>query len=96
MAHVNVAATITARPGREKEVETILKGLLAPSRKDPGCVFYTLHRSLDDPLVFVFFEEWESRELLGSHLETPHLLAWRAKAPELAESMDVKVLEKID
>ncbi len=95
MAHVNVAAVITAKPGREKEVESILKGLVAPSRQDPGCVSYHLHRSLDDPRVFVFFEEWASRELLGKHLETPHLLDWRAKAPELAESMDVKVLEKV-
>ena len=95
MGHVNVAAVITAKLGHEKEVESILKGLVAPSRKDPGCVSYNLHRSLDDLRVFVFFEEWESQELLASHLETPHLLAWRAKAPELAESMDVKVLEKL-
>ncbi|WP_243357926.1 putative quinol monooxygenase [Fundidesulfovibrio terrae] len=95
MNHVNVAATITAKPGREAEVEAILTGMVAPSRKDPGCVSYVLHRCLDNACVFVFFEEWESRELLGQHLETPHLLAWRAKAPELTVSMDVKVLEKI-
>ena len=95
MAHVNVVATIVAKPGNEKEVEGGLLGLIEPSRQDPGCILYELHRSLDDPRVFVFYETWESRELLGKHLETPHLLAWRAKAPKLAESMDVRVLEKI-
>jgi len=95
MSAVLVAATITAKPGREKEVEDILKGMVAPSRKDPGCVFYNLHRGLDDPRVFFFFEEWESRELLARHNETPHLLAWKAKAPELVDAVDVKLVEKI-
>lgn len=95
MPHVNVVATIVAKKGKESAVETVLRGLLAPSRKDPGCISYDLHRNLDTPGVFVFYETWESRELLDKHLETPHLLAWRAKAPELTESLDVKVLEKL-
>jgi quinol monooxygenase YgiN len=95
MASINVVATIVAKKGRESEVEKMLTGLIAPSRKDPGCLSYDLHRSLENPCMFVFYETWESQDLLGKHLETPHLLAWRGKAQELAESMDVKVLERI-
>jgi len=95
MPAVNVVAAIKAKPGNEAAVEECLRGLLQPSRKDKGCISYDLHKSLDDPGLFVFYETWESKELLGAHLETPHLLAWRAKSAELAESMDVKILEKI-
>ena len=95
MSIVNVVAAIAAKPGQEKRVEEILMGLVQPSRQDKGCILYDLHRDLDNPGVFVFYEAWESREMLEAHLNAPHLLAWREKAPELAASMDVKVLEKL-
>jgi len=95
MSQVAVAATITAKPGCEPRVEELLRGLVAPSRKDRGCIRYVLHRSLDDPRIFVFLEAWESRALLQAHLETPHIVEWRAEAPDLVEGMDVKVLEEL-
>lgn len=95
MAGVNVVAVIAARPGCAGEVEGWLRGLVEPSRKDPGCLRYDLHRSLDEEGVFVFYETWESRELLDAHLATPHLAAWRKAAEGLVAGADVKVLEKL-
>ncbi|GFK92845.1 Putative monooxygenase [Fundidesulfovibrio magnetotacticus] len=95
MKPVAVVATVVARPGCEAAVEARLRALVAPSRTDKGCIRYVLHKSQDDPRVFVFMEAWESRALLQSHLETEHIAAWRADAPELIESMDVKVLDDI-
>jgi quinol monooxygenase YgiN len=95
MPHVNVVATVVARPGKESEVESRLGSLVAPSRQDAGCIRYDLHRDLDNAAVFVFYETWASRELLEAHLNTPHLLSWRGDAPGFIESLDVKVLERI-
>jgi quinol monooxygenase YgiN len=95
MTQVNVVATIVAKKGKEKEVEAQLCGLLAPSRKDPGCLSYDLHQSIDDPAVFVFYETWKSQSLLEDHLKTPHLLAWLDKAPKLTTAFDVKLVTKI-
>ena len=95
MTHVTVVATLVARKGQEKAVEAILLGLLEPSRKDEGCIRYDLHRGLDDPGCFVFYETWASRELLEKHLQTPHLTTLGREAFPLLESKDVKVMEKI-
>lgn len=95
MPIVNVVAVIAAKPGQEQRVEELLRGLVQPSRQDKGCILYDLHRDLANPGVFVFYEAWESREMLEAHLNAPHLLAWREKATELAAGMDVKVLEKL-
>lgn len=95
MSVVNVVAVITARPGCEEAVEGWLRGLLEPSRQDPGCLAYDLHRSLDEPGTFVFYEAWESREMLDAHLAAPHLSAWREAAGELVAGAEVKVLEKL-
>ncbi len=95
MSIVNVVATIVTKPEQADKVESHLRGLIAPSRLDAGCLSYDLHRDADAQNIFVFYETWESRAMLDAHLETPHLLAWRSKAPELIQSMDVKVLTKL-
>ncbi|MFP5221533.1 MAG: putative quinol monooxygenase [Acidobacteriota bacterium] len=95
MANLTVVATIVAKPGCEKDVEALLTGLVEPSRRDKGCLLYDLHRSADQPGVFLFYETWESKQLLDAHLGTPHLLAMREKLGPLAQSTEIKLLEKI-
>lgn len=95
MANLTVVATIVAKPGCEKDVEALLTGLVEPSRKDKGCLLYDLHRAVDQPGTFLFYETWESKELLDAHLETPHLANMREKLGPLAQSTDIKLLTKI-
>lgn len=95
MSQVNVLATAVALDGKESELEELLRGLVEPSRKDPGCLSYDLHRDIDSPGTFVFYETWTSRALLDAHLKTPHLLDALGKFPALTRSVDVKVLKKL-
>ena len=78
-----VVARITARPGQEENVKRALVGLVAPTRAEPGCVNYDLHQSHEDPAVFLFHENWASRDALLSHDRSPHVQAFRARAGEL-------------
>jgi quinol monooxygenase YgiN len=95
MANLNVAATMVAKKGKEKELEAQLRGLVGPSRKDQGCLSYDLHQSLDDPAVFFFYETWESKAALDQHMAAPHFTAYREKSKDLVESMEVKLLKKL-
>ena len=95
MANLNVAATIVAKKGKEKELEQLLRGLVGPSRKDQGCLSYDLHQSLDDPAVFFFYETWASQVVLDQHMAAPHFTAYREKSKDLVESMEVKLLKKL-
>lgn len=95
MPNVNVVATIKAKNECIDEVKTRLSALLEPSRKDPGCLSYHLHQDLDDPAIFVFYELWQSRELLDEHMATPHLKDLLSRADSLFASADVRVVQKI-
>lgn len=58
-------------------VETVKReclALVAPSRAEEGCINYDLHQSSANPALFVFYENWASREALERHLEMPHSL----------------------
>lgn len=68
-----VVATITAQAGKEQEVKDLLLSILEPTRAEDGCVLYTLHQAQDDPATFVFYENWDSRAALDTHLASPGL-----------------------
>lgn len=72
-----------ARPGKETELQRQLVALVAPTRKEEGCIQYDLHQDNGQPGRFVFFENWTSRELLDKHLASPHLTAFLNRADEL-------------
>ncbi len=91
-----ISAKITARPGREADAARVLHDLLAPTHSEPGCIQYDMHRSLEDPRVFLFFENWKSKADWEAHMETPYLRDFVARGDELLEGLEVLQLEKVD
>jgi quinol monooxygenase YgiN len=93
---LTVVAQFKAKPGKETQIRQELLSLLAPSRKDAGCLSYDLHQAPDNPALFLFIENWASKAHLDRHLQTPHLKAALAKTgPLLAEPPQITLWEKI-
>ena len=96
MKTITVVATFEARPGKETELKQLLLGLLAPTRKEAGCLNYDLHISPDHPAKFLFHENWTSKELLDAHLKSPHLAALLPRVDDLCLAFpDIQLWEKI-
>jgi quinol monooxygenase YgiN len=95
MNEVPVVAIIRAKPGKEKLLEKALSGLVAPTHHEAGCRLYALHRSPEDPAVFVFVEKWTSAEALQKHLASPHVAAALAHKEELIAEFRVISLAPI-
>lgn len=93
---VTVVARIRARAGHEEEVKRALLALIPPTLAEEGCLNYDLHRSLDDPTLFLFHENWTSREALDRHLKMPHLSEFGGRtAGLLAEPVEITVWESV-
>ena len=93
---LTVVAQIKAKPGKEAQVRQELLSLVAPSRKDPGCLNYDLHQALDNPALFLFHENWTSEAQLEQHLQKPDLKAVLARVGELvAEPPRITLWKKI-
>ena len=91
---VTVLARIKAREGSEDEVRRELTALVAPTHQEAGCIDYVLHQGAEDKTLFMFYENWASKEALDEHLQMPYLRAFVAKAEELlAEPLDVTLWE---
>jgi quinol monooxygenase YgiN len=93
---LTVTASVKAKPGKEAEVLKTLLSLVEPSRKDPGCINYDLHRAQDDPASFLFHENWLTREHLDRHLAKPDLQATLLRLQDLvAEPPQIKMWDKV-
>ncbi len=83
---LTIVARIEADPGRVELVKTELSRLIEPTLNEAGCIQYDLHQDNDDPAVFLFYENWESRELWQAHMDSPHIAAYaRATAGAVAD-----------
>ncbi len=76
MPTLTIVANITANPDKIELIKTELEKLIEPSRADEGCLQYDLHQDNDNPAHFMFYENWQSRELWQAHMNTPHLAAY--------------------
>lgn len=86
MTHpVKVVAVLTARPAAADRLRTLLDGMLAPSRAEPGNLRYDLWEDQGEPDRFLLDELYRDADALAAHRDTPHFQAYLAAISALAE-----------
>jgi quinol monooxygenase YgiN len=85
---VTLVVTLRAKEGQHILLEAELRALLAPSRKEEGCLRFDLHGCVDQPGTFLLHEVWEAREDHTAHTRTPHFLRWNARKDALLASRE--------
>lgn len=78
MANLTIVANIIAHNDKIELVRTELVKLIEITRAEDGCVNYDLHQDNNNPAHFLFFENWQSRELWQKHMENTHLQSYMA------------------
>ena len=73
MAELTIVASITANADKIDLVKAELGKLIDITRAEAGCSQYDLHQDNENPAHFLFYENWESRELWQTHMSAQHL-----------------------
>jgi len=81
----SVVAEVRARPGKERELRDMTLPLVAKVRGEPNNLVYFLHEDRETPGHFIFYEIFASQADFDAHNATPHVQAWFARLPELAD-----------
>ncbi|QFT31491.1 putative quinol monooxygenase [Roseibium porphyridii] len=76
MSRLTIVANIKANPDQIDLVKAELLKLIEITRAEAGCINYDLHQDNENPAHFLFYENWESRELWQTHMNAPHLAAY--------------------
>ncbi|MGD6776805.1 MULTISPECIES: putative quinol monooxygenase [Bacillaceae] len=95
MKPITINAIMTAKPGMEDDLFQEMQKMVAPSRAEKGCEEYTLHQSVEQEGVFVFYETWQDEQALKEHVATKHYLNYRRKIESLVEKREVYRLTKV-
>jgi quinol monooxygenase YgiN len=93
---VTLLVQLRAKQGQRLRLASEIRALIAPTRKEEGCLQYDLHRSLDDPDLFLLHEVWASRQHHQAHYQTPHFLRWNARKDSLIASRDASFWQQMD
>lgn len=73
MTKLTIVANITAKADKVELVKAELLKLIAITRAEAGCINYDLHQDNENKAHFMFYENWQSRELWQTHMNNQHL-----------------------
>jgi quinol monooxygenase YgiN len=76
VSKLTIVANIKVAPDKLDLVKAELEKLIPITRAENGCLQYDLHQDNENPEHFLFYENWESRELWQTHMSAPHLAAY--------------------
>ena len=80
---VTLIVILRAKEGQALLLEAELRALVAPSRKEQGCLQYDLHVATEHAGTYLLHEIWASFEDHGAHSRSPHFLRWNARKDAL-------------
>jgi len=92
---VTLTVVVRAKEGQELLLEAELRALVAPTRREEGCLQYDLHRSKELPGQFFLHEVWGSSEHHTAHTRTPHFLRWNARKDALLAAREAIFWQQI-
>jgi quinol monooxygenase YgiN len=94
-SEIPLVVSMVAKPGKEEELREVLRCLLEPTRKEPGCRRYEMYAS-EQKGKFFALEIWDSRPALDEHMQTPHFKAAAPRFSELVQgALDINILDGI-
>jgi quinol monooxygenase YgiN len=92
-----ILASAKARPGKEAELEQALRDVAGPTRKQPGCVQFSLYRAREAGATIVGLERWTSAAAHQQHLKGVHVATLMGRMADiLAEPPNIISYEALD
>jgi quinol monooxygenase YgiN len=95
MAKLTIVANIKANADKIELVKAELIKLIEVTRAEEGCLQYDLHQDNENPAHFMFFENWESRDLWQLHMNAQPLKDYVAATEGAIEDSTLNEMRQI-
>ena len=80
---------------KKEDYLVLAQEVVAETRKEEGCIMYTLHEDINDPSIFTTIEEWVDEEAINLHNKSEHIRKLVPGLRELRESTDINVYREV-
>ncbi|WP_158770424.1 putative quinol monooxygenase [Paraglaciecola sp. L1A13] len=95
MTKLTILANIIAKDDKVDLVKSELLKLIDLTRAEEGCLDYNLHQDAENPAHFMFYENWQSRELWQHHMNADYMAAYGVAVDEAVESWTLNEMTHI-
>ncbi|NGN98350.1 antibiotic biosynthesis monooxygenase [Grimontia sp. S25] len=95
MSKLTIVANIIAKEDKIELVKAELLKLIDITRAEEGCINYDLHQDNENPAHFLFYENWENRELWQAHMGNQHLADYLEATDGAVETFTVNEMTVI-
>ena len=95
MSKLTIVANIKAKTDKIDLVKAELEKLIDITRAEEGCLQYDLHQDNENPAHFMFYENWESRELWQEHMNNTHLAEYMKATEGAVASFALNEMTKL-
>lgn len=95
MSKLTIVANIIAKADKIELVKNELLKLIEITRREEGCINYDLHQDNENTAHFMFYENWQSRELWQAHMENQHLKDYLAATDGAVENFTLNEMTVI-
>lgn len=95
MSKLTIVANIKAKSDKIELVKAELAKLIDITRAEEGCLQYDLHQDNENSAHFLFYENWESRELWQAHVNSQHLKDYMAATEGSVEDFTLNEMTHI-
>lgn len=89
MSQLTIVAKILAKEGKSTFIKEELQKLIHTTRAEKGCINYDLHQDNENENLFLFYENWENRELWQAHMQNDHLAEYMKVTDGAVESFEL-------
>lgn len=96
MPKLTIVAHINAQSDKVDLVKQALERLVPVTRSEAGCLQYDLHQDNENPSHFMFYENWESRELWQAHMNADHLKEYGTAVAGAIEDFSLHEMTYVD
>ena len=93
MSTITKRVTFIAKEGCEDQMKALLTAMVAPSKAEPGVIFYDIFQCTENRRKFYAVESWESEEALAGHATTEHYKIYKSSYEPYCEDKYTEHLE---
>ena len=84
----------TVKPGALAKAREAMQAVIAATRKEAGCLFYSYGEDVSAPDSIIILEYWTDWAALERHFTAPHMAAWMKTLGDIGVvSSDIRAAE---
>lgn len=83
MEKKTIVARLEVLKGKEKEFISVAGSLIKGTRAEEGNISYTLYQSPENPVEFIFYEEYKDQKAMAIHAASAHFKAFEQAVGKL-------------